>query len=298
LNNNEKAVTIIGAGPAGIATALQLKRMGIGFIIFEKNEVGGLLKNANLVENYPGFPSGITGAALADRFKRQLRKANIRVRNEEVKKLDFAEGRFLVETPSKLLRSRLVVIASGTKPKEIADLEIPAAVRKKIFYEIYLLKKIAGRKIVIVGAGDAAFDYGLSLSGKNDVFIVNRGEKTKCLPVLLKKVAASPRITYLKNIAIASIAGDSRENVRIECRSRKGFTTLRADFVVFAIGRTVELDFLTKNITGQSGRLQRRRLLSLVGDVHGRFARQTAIAVGDGVGAAMAIGRKLCEDKR
>ncbi len=291
-------MTIIGAGPAGIATAIQLKRMGIGFTLFEKNEVGGLLKNANLVENYPGFPSGITGVALVDLFKRQLRKANITVRNEEVKKLDFVGGRFLVETSSEPLRSRLVVIASGTKPKEITGLEIPAAARKMIFYEIHPLKKIAGRKIVVVGAGDAAFDYGLSLSRKNEVFIINRGERTKCLPVLLKKVAASPRITYMKNIAIAGIAGDSRESVRIECRSRKGFVMLRAHFVVFAIGRKVELDFLAKNITGQSERLQRRRFLYLVGDVHGRFARQTAIAVGDGVGAAMAIGRKLCKDKR
>jgi thioredoxin reductase len=57
-------VAIIGAGPAGIATAIQLKRYEIAPIIFEKARIGGLLLNANLVENYPGFPEGISGITL------------------------------------------------------------------------------------------------------------------------------------------------------------------------------------------------------------------------------------------
>jgi len=54
-------VIIIGAGPAGIACAIQLKRYNINTIVLEKDKIGGLLKNANLVENYPGFPNGING---------------------------------------------------------------------------------------------------------------------------------------------------------------------------------------------------------------------------------------------
>ena len=54
-------VLIIGAGPAGLAAALQLRRRGVDFMFFERQRVGGLLNNANWVENYPGFPGGITG---------------------------------------------------------------------------------------------------------------------------------------------------------------------------------------------------------------------------------------------
>lgn len=297
-NNDTCEVAIIGAGPAGIAAALQLKRMGVDFVIFEKDAVGGLLKNANRVENYPGFPPGIPGPELVGLFKRQLRRAHIAVRNEEVNKLDFAGGRFLVETARGVLMSRLAVIASGTRPKEITDVEIPAAAQKRIYYEMHPLIKLTGKKIVIIGAGDAAFDYSLSLSGKNHVLILNRGERTKCLPVLYKKAMEVPRINYLKNISLTGIAADSREGVRMVCRGRRGFLMIRAEYVLCAVGRHPVLDFISKKITGTGEQLQRRRLLYVIGDVRGGFARQTAIAVGDGVRSAMEIGRRLCEGKR
>ncbi len=65
-------VVIIGAGPAGIAAAIQLKRSGIDFLLLENSKIGGLLNEANLVENFPGIAAGITGKALAGRLKRQL----------------------------------------------------------------------------------------------------------------------------------------------------------------------------------------------------------------------------------
>ncbi|MGE5123202.1 MAG: FAD-dependent monooxygenase, partial [Acidobacteriaceae bacterium] len=63
-------VIIIGAGPAGLAAAIQLKRYGVQTRLFERKKAGGLLHNANLVENYPGFPQGIAGPALVDLFVR------------------------------------------------------------------------------------------------------------------------------------------------------------------------------------------------------------------------------------
>ena len=68
--NKVEGVTIIGAGPAGIAAAIQLKRYGITPLLLEKNMLGGLLRNANLVENYPGFPVGISGLHLTSLFER------------------------------------------------------------------------------------------------------------------------------------------------------------------------------------------------------------------------------------
>ena len=89
---NVEHVTIIGAGPAGIATALQLKRYGITPIILEKNTIGGLLRNAHLVENYPGFPKGISGVNLVRLFRKHLERAAITIFPEEVINLDIEDG--------------------------------------------------------------------------------------------------------------------------------------------------------------------------------------------------------------
>ena len=80
-------VMIIGAGPAGLATAIQLKRYGIHPLLFEGEEVGGLLRNANLVENYPGFPKGVSGSKLVNLFSRQAENLHIDVTHEQVLEL-------------------------------------------------------------------------------------------------------------------------------------------------------------------------------------------------------------------
>ena len=73
------SVIIIGAGPAGIACAIQLKRYNIDSIVLEKDEIGGLLKNANLIENYLGFPNGISGKKLVQLINKQVRTSKINI---------------------------------------------------------------------------------------------------------------------------------------------------------------------------------------------------------------------------
>ncbi len=79
-----KDVCVIGAGPSGIAAAIQLKRYNISPLILEMNRIGGLLNNANLIENYPGFPDGISGEKLCMLFNEQFNKCNITIINKEV----------------------------------------------------------------------------------------------------------------------------------------------------------------------------------------------------------------------
>ncbi|MBU1708243.1 FAD-dependent oxidoreductase, partial [bacterium] len=111
-----KNVVVIGAGPAGIATAIQLRRHGIEPVLFEQNSVGGLLRNANLVENYPGFPEGIAGPALVALFQQQLENAGVVVHNEKVLELEFREEAFFINTEHRTAQFPIAVIASGTIP--------------------------------------------------------------------------------------------------------------------------------------------------------------------------------------
>jgi thioredoxin reductase len=130
---NVENVTIIGAGPAGIATALQLKRYGITPIILEKNTIGGLIRNAHLIENYPGFPKGISGINLVHLFRKHLERAAITIFPEGVIKLDTEDENFLIQTQKRVFSSHIVVIASGTKPREFTSFQRPEEVKGKIF---------------------------------------------------------------------------------------------------------------------------------------------------------------------
>ena len=91
-------VLIIGAGPAGIAAAMQLKRYGLDPHIVECSAIGGLLHNANLVENYPGFPGGIPGPKLVSLLKQHVRDLHLRLTYGEVTRLDIVDGVFRAKT--------------------------------------------------------------------------------------------------------------------------------------------------------------------------------------------------------
>jgi thioredoxin reductase (NADPH) len=282
-------VIIIGGGPAGISCAVQLARCGIKPIIFEKGNLGGLLLNANLLENYPGFPKGISGPEMTKLLKKQLKKYKIRVFFEEVLSLSFRGRCPRITTKKKSFNSRFIVVASGTKPKRFNDCVIPDELNKKSFYEVYPLRGLRNKKVAIVGAGDAAFDYALNLKKRNDVVILNRNHKTKCIPILLELVEKSANIIYKKNIKIKKIV-PSKQAILLKCVTPQGRTIIETDYLLFAIGREPCLDLLP--------RLIKNNRIYLAGDVKNDIFRQTGIAIGDGIKTAMKIYRKIEKDKK
>ncbi len=280
-------MAIIGAGPSGIATAIQLKRYGIEPVIFEKGHIGGLLREANLVENYPGFPDGISGNALADRFVRHLEMNDIKVHAEEVITLDYCEKSFQIQTEERLISVQIVVIATGTRPKRF-NAEITPGAEKYIYSEISPLNSVKNNKIAVIGAGDAAFDYALSLSKKNEVVILNRGEKVRCLPLLRKRVMEAENITYKENISVKKIR-EEKGGLKLLCFSPAGEYCLHVQSLLPAIGREPSLVFISKNVRENIVPLQKSGVLHLIGDVNNGIYRQTAISTGDGIRAGMKI---------
>lgn len=289
-------VTIIGAGPAGSAAAIQLKRHGITPVVLERDSIGGLLRNANLVENYPGFPEGIPGLELAHLFEEQIKRFSLEIRREEVVSVGFEEGVFLVETTVARFQTRIIVAATGTKPRRFDDLEIHSELEDKVFYEVYPLLGERGKEAAIVGAGDAAFDYALNLSRKNRVTILNRTKALKCLPLLWERARDNSNIEYLENTEIKKLRKESGKAMTLECTGANGLFELEVDYLIGAIGREPNLDFLSSAVTGQIEGLRSQGILFLIGDVKNEIYRQTSIAVGDGVMAAMQIANILREN--
>ncbi len=286
-----KNVVIIGAGPAGISAAIQLKRSGLDPLLLEKNRVGGLLANANLVDNYPGFPRGITGPRLVELFGTHLDKAGVKVEFEGVINLDYEEH-FLLETTRRELRSRIVVVASGTEPRKVKTPLLPDDASGLVFDEVYPIAGSSGKRVAIIGAGDAAFDYALNLARRNDVIVLNRGTKRRCLPLLWESARAVKRIEYHENTAASAIQR-SGDGVVLICKKNQTDWELQVDYVILATGRTVNRDFLSSRLRTNAAELEKRGLLYFIGDVRNGIYRQSSIAIGDGVSAAMHIYEKL-----
>ncbi len=286
-------VMIIGAGPAGLATAIQLKRYGIHPLLFEGAEVGGLLRNANLVENYPGFPKGISGNRLVHLFRRQAENLHIAVTREEVHELVYDHDLFEAQTGQNAYRSRVAVIATGTKPCRLNNLAIPEELNGRVFYEVCDLLNLEDKDVAIIGSGDAAFDYALNLSKKNRVTILNRGQKPKCLPLLWERAQKVSAITYKDNIVISKLRKDPVGGMFMDCQSREGELQFHADYLVGAIGREPRLDFLSDAMFEQAQSLEEQGVLYRIGDVKNGIYRQTSIAVGEGVLTAMKICRLI-----
>jgi len=285
-------VVIIGAGPAGISTAIQLRRYNIEPLLLEKRVVGGLLRNANLVENYPGFPKGIIGIALVNIFLKHLDRAGVKVYFEEVSELDYNNENFTIKTNNQTITSHIAVIAAGTKPKKIENFSIPEDIEPYIFCEVYPIINEIGKNIAIVGAGDAAFDYALNLARQNKVTILNRGSKTKCLPLLWERAARNENISYKEDTIVKSIEKHDGE-LNLLCSNKNSDNKIICSYLLIAIGRKPNLSLISSNLKLNIDKLQKSKLLYLIGDIKNDKYRQTSIAVGEGTRAAMEIHEKL-----
>jgi thioredoxin reductase (NADPH) len=282
-------ILIIGAGPAGITTAIQLKRYGLMPTLLEKEHVGGLLRNANLVENYPGFPEGIAGPKLIALLEKQIQRIGVDVIFDEVKSLKF-EDSWLAETKQAVYQPDVVIIATGTKPLPL-PVEVPEQVKKRVFSEVWPLADVENQHVIIIGAGDAAFDYALNLAGRgNTVTILNRGSEVSCLPLLWERARATPAISYREQTTLQRIEGDTQDG-RLHLFTDD--SSLTTDYMLSAIGRVPQLDFMAESVKLQKRKLMECGKLYFVGDVHNGLFRQTAIAVGEGLRAAIQVYEKM-----
>lgn len=276
-NNNPFQVAIIGSGPAGMAAAIQLQRYGINFVLFEAETKNSLLLNAHKVENYLGFPKGISGTELLGIFEQQLLSQGVKAKPEKIIAADYLEKNqlFQLSTSKSEYFASCLIIATGTKPKKVTAFDsLNQAEKNKIGYDVYPLLTSKNKKIAIIGAGDTAFDYALNLlENNNEVTIFNRGTEIKALPCLRDEVFNHKNFHYFPSATSQRLLSQLNNY----------------DNLLLAIGREPAKDFYTNNLREVEKKLVQSKKLYLAGDVKNDIYRQTAIAVGDGVKAAMKI---------
>ena len=291
---------IIGAGPAGVATAIYLARAGVEFVLFESGEPGGLLRNAFLVENYPGFPGGISGAELAGRMVRQMEELGIGITSERVEKFEHDGKTFRAETSCGTYEAEVAVIASGTVPAEPEGIEISPEASARVLREVVNAAGIGEKKFAVIGGGDAAFDYALSLAENNDVVIFVRGSEPRCLGLLVDRCVDHERIAIYTETEILEIDDHDDGIVLIgQAQEENGndpvtiSMSVEADYAVIATGRKPCVDFLDSSTVKKFDLLSASGILYLVGDAGNGKYRQASIAAGEGVAAAMRIVDRL-----
>ncbi len=275
-----KPIAIIGLGPAGISAAIQLHRYGFRPRIFEPSASPGLLRNANSVENYPGFPSGITGPGLYNYFRQQLASYSPDIVQKRVTRIVADEEMFIVDSGDSTGRFKYVILATGTQS---VKLDIPHPPHR-VFYEVVEVPD-KFNKIIIAGGGDAAFDYALNLKKRGkDVSIICRSAQPKCLGLLEKRCQDTGIQVTPGTALLAANETESGLALELEHGGRAN-----ADALLCALGRVPVVDMLDDDLQKTLDTGGNIAGLFPAGDVKNGNMRQVGIAVGDGLKAAMRI---------
>ena len=232
-------IVILGAGPAGLTAALYTSRAKLSTLIVSGPMIGGQISQTYQVDNYPGFPEGITGPDLTMKFKAQAEKFGAIFMDSEASAVDFGSQPFTVTLDGEKVESRVVIVATGMTHKK---LNIPGedklmgrgvftcATCDAVLYE--------DLKVAVIGGGDSAFQEALDLSKyAAEVTIIHQRGSFKAVQYLVDKAKENPRMRFVMNSEVLEILGEKRiEGLKLRAISTGEISTLKVDGVLIAIG--------------------------------------------------------------
>lgn len=302
-------VAIIGAGPAGLTAAIYCGRARMQCVLFERMMPGGQAATTDVIENYPGFPEGITGPELMARMEAQARRFGSEIRLAEVTGVEQEDRLFRVQTGEEDVLARTVIIATGSKEKPLG---VPGEAEFRgrgvsycatcdgAFYK--------DKKVAVVGGGDSAIAEALFLTRfASEVVVVHRRDRLRAAASLQEKAMANPRIRFVWNKTVTGIYGGDRvEYVALKDTRTGEETRLEVSGVFVYAGLVPNSDFVRGKVaTDDAGYILTDETLQTswrgvfaAGDVRKKMARQVATAVGDGALAAMSVENYLAELER
>lgn len=296
--NEEYEVVIIGGGPAGLSAGLYTSRARLSTLLIERGLIGGLITETELVENYPGFPEGISGLKLAELMHQQATKYGLEIRLAEVTGLELSQDQKIIKTTGDNLAAKAVIIASGS---ERLKLGVPGE------------KEFTGKGVSYCATCDAAFfrELPVAVAGGGDVGITEALHLAKFAAkvtvielqpqlgasrILQERATAEPKIEFRLNTQVEKIEGDEtvkRLKLRQVVTGEKSSLDVAAIFV--SIGVKPNTDFLKGILLlDDSGSIITNEKLETnvpgifaAGDVRHNSARQAVTAAGDGATAAI-----------
>ena len=312
-------VTIIGSGPAGYTAAIYAARANLEPVVFAGGPTledpqrvpGGQLMVTTDVENYPGFPEGITGPELMERFQKQAERFGTRIHMENVVKVDFSSRPFLIQGESVSCRSETVIISTGASAKWLSvkgeDLYKNRGVSACATCDGAFFKN---QNVIVVGGGDTAMEEATYLAKIVDrVTLLHRRDTFRASKIMQERVLKNPKITVMWNTVVEEVTGNDKGMAGAVVRNVKTNDTqlLDATGLFVAIGHTPNTQLFQGILeTHQSGYLKtlpgttRTNIEGIFacGDVQDSYYRQAITAAGTGCMAAIEAERWLIEQGR
>jgi len=282
---------VIGAGPAGCAAAVQCARLDASVRLFDRTgRAGGLIANGFSIENYPGLERPLSGPAFARRLSEHLARFGIPVEHGELTGILPRDHGWLCRIGQAELPCRSLILCTGTQPRPFR-VDGDARLRKRaVFHEVRELLDATDspREVVVVGGGEAAFDYALTLAARGvRVTVAVRGQTARARGRLAGMVTSHRSIRVLLGTRVLGLAG-AGERVAAHAILPTGEETWECDAVLAAVGRQSEVAGLVgAHVEAASlDRREPRPGLFLCGDARSGRLGQAGIAVGDGLRAA------------
>jgi thioredoxin reductase (NADPH) len=308
---NAKLV-IIGSGPAGYTAAIYAARANLAPVLYEgffTGPSGGQLMTTTEVENYPGFPEGITGPELVETFRKQAVRFGTEIIADDVEEVDFSQEPFIIKGKNHSHTAHAVIIATGATANR---LPIPGANDGEFWQKGVTACAVCdgaapifrNKNLFVIGGGDSAIEEATFLTKfGSKVYIVHRRDKLRASKIMQERALLNPKIEILWDSEITNIEGDSIvRKVNLKNLKTSQVTTYDAGGVFFAVGHTPNTAFLKGQIhlhdngyiKVQPGTCQtNRKLVFAAGDVQDHVYRQAITAAGNGCMAAIEAEREL-----
>ena len=311
-NPTVENLVIIGSGPAGYTAAIYAGRANLKPVVYEGFEAGGLpggqLMTTTEVENFPGFPAGITGPQLMDKMKAQAERWGAELYTEDVILVDLSQRPFTVRSSEREFKTNSIVIATGATAKRLG---LPSE-------DIFWSRGISacaicdgatpifhGAELAVIGAGDSAAEEAIYLTKYGDtVNLLVRSDKMRASKAMQDRVLSNSKIKVHWNTEAVDIFGDENHMQGIKVRNNKTGeeSNLAAKGLFYAIGHTpntslfkgqLDLDDVGYVVTKASSVETSLEGVYAVGDVQDHEFRQAITAAGSGCMGAMLAERWL-----
>jgi len=302
----ERELIIIGAGPAGLTAGLYAARAQLSPLILVGQAFGGQAATTDEMENYPGFPEGIGGMALAEQMSNHATRFGAEIAYEEVVDVDLSVYPFRLKTYGPTYVAKALIICTGASPRKLGvpgeDKYIGRGVSFCATCDGYFYR---GKTVVVVGGGDSAIDEALYLTRFVDhLIVVHRRDQLRATPILQKRAFANEKIAFAWNSVVEEILGASTvTGVRVRNVVTGETQTIACDGVFTYVGLIpntklfqgkLELDENGYIVTDKRQRTSIPGVYS-AGDVQDPWFRQVVIAAGAGAAAAIEAERFLAE---